>query len=163
MEVLNRVLTMTTKCVIDNGGTLDKFIGDATMAIWGAPLEQEDYTYKAARAGLSMTEGIKAVNIELSRDYGVEVSLGVGIHTGEVIVGNIGAPMRMDYTAIGDVVNTASRLESVAKGGEVYISADVAQTLIGRIETKPLPPLQLRGKANTFEAFSLIGYKDGGK
>lgn len=156
VEILNEYLTLTTKCVMDNHGTLDKFVGDCTMAFWNAPLPQEDAVMLACRAAMAMAEGAKPLEQQLLRDYGHAVSFGIGIHVGPAVVGNIGAPMRMDYTAIGDTVNTAARLEANAPAGTIYISRAVADALQGRIAATPLqhPPL-LKGKAAGFEILTL--------
>lgn len=155
VAVLNRYLALISECILKNGGTLDKFIGDAAMAFWGAPLPQEDYVMKAVQAASDMVRGSSALAEELERLYGRSVSFGIGIHMGPAVVGNIGSPQRMDYTAIGDTVNTAERLESNAKGGCIYISRAVADALEGRIRTSPLGRIPLKGKAEGFEALKL--------
>lgn len=153
VALLNRYLTLIADCILKNEGTLDKFIGDAAMAFWGAPLQQEDYVYKAALAAADMVAGSEALAQELKKKYNRTVSFGIGIHMGPAVVGNIGSSRRMDYTAIGDTVNTAERLESNAKGGEIYISKAVAEALEGRIRTSPLGRIKLKGKENGVEAF----------
>ena len=156
VEILNQYLTLTTKCVMDNHGTLDKFVGDCTMAFWNAPLPQEDYVMLACRAAAAMAEGAKPLEEMLQKEYGKTVSFGIGVHVGPAVVGNIGAPMRMDYTAIGDTVNTAARLEANAPAGKIYISRAVADALAGRIQATPLKELpQLKGKAAGFEILTL--------
>ncbi len=158
VEILNRYLSLTTKCVMENHGTLDKFVGDCTMAIWNAPLKQEDYIMNACKAALDMVEGSKELEKELRETYGRTVSFGVGVHCGKAVVGNIGAQMRMDFTAIGDTVNTAARLEANAPGGCIYISRAVADALEGRIETTSLgSTIKLKGKADGFEILTLDG------
>jgi len=160
VAMLNRYLTLTSSCVAKHGGTLDKFIGDATMAIWGAPLPQEDYVMNAVKAALDMVEGSKALSEELMREYGRTLTFGIGIHHGPAVVGNIGAENRMDYTAIGDTVNTSSRLESQAPGGTIYISKAVAEILEGRIKVRELEEkLKLKGKSEAMEVFVLEGLK----
>lgn len=156
VEILNEYLTLTTKCVMDNHGTLDKFVGDCTMAFWNAPLPQEDYIMLACRAAMAMVEGAKPLEEKLSKEYGHNVSFGIGIHTGSAVIGNIGAPMRMDYTAIGDTVNTAARLEANAPANTVYISRAVADALKGRIAATLLKePPRLKGKTAGFEILTL--------
>lgn len=158
VEILNRYLTLTSSCIMKHGGTLDKFVGDATMAFWGAPLPQEDAVMKAVQAALDMTEGSKALSLELKKEFGRTVSFGIGIHMGPAVVGNVGALNRMDYTAIGDTVNTASRLESNAPGGTIYISRAVADALEGRIRVTSLgSSIKLKGKAEGFEVLKLDG------
>ena len=156
VEILNRYLTLTTECIMRYHGTLDKFVGDCTMAFWNAPLPQKDAVYLACRAAMDMVEGSKALTEELEQRYGRTVAFGVGVHVGPAIVGNIGAPQRMDYTAIGDTVNTASRLESNAPGGTVYISRAVADALGDRARTTSLgSTIKLKGKAEGFECLTL--------
>lgn len=156
VEILNRYLTLIANCILQNGGTLDKFVGDAAMAFWGAPLQQEDYVMRAVRAASDMIKGSEALSQELMARYGRTVSFGVGVHLGEAVVGNIGSPQRMDYTAIGDTVNTAARLEANAPGGIVYISRAVADALAGRIRATSLGgSVPLKGKAEGFEVLTL--------
>ncbi len=156
VEIINRYLTLTTECIMRHHGTLDKFVGDCTMAFWNAPLPQEDPIYHACLAAMDMVEGSKALGAELQERFGRSVSFGVGVHYGPAVVGNIGAPMRMDYTAIGDTVNTASRLESNAPAGTVYISRVVADALGDRAKTTSLGgAIKLKGKAEGFEVLTL--------
>lgn len=156
VEILNQYLTLTTKCVMDNHGTLDKFVGDCTMAFWNAPLPQDDYVMLACRTAMAMSEGAKPLAEMLQKEYGNTVSFGIGVHMGPAVVGNIGAPMRMDYTAIGDTVNTAARLEASAPAGTIYISRAVADAMAGRIKATPLKePPRLKGKAAGFEILTL--------
>lgn len=156
VEILNRYLTLTSTCILQNKGTLDKFVGDATMAIWGAPLPQEDHVYLAVKAARDMVEASAALNRELEEAYGRTVGFGVGVHCGPAVVGNIGAKIRMDYTAIGDTVNTAARLEANAPSGRVYLSRAVADALGERIRTTSLGgSVKLKGKTEGFEVLML--------
>ena len=156
VEILNRYLTLISDCILNNHGTLDKFVGDAAMAFWGAPLPQEDYVMLACRAAMDMVKGSKALSQELLAQYGRTVSFGVGVHVGPAVVGNIGSPKRMDYTAIGDTVNTSARLEANAPGGTIYISRAVADALEGRIRTTSLgDTIKLKGKKDGFEILTL--------
>lgn len=152
VQILNRYLELTSSCIFQNNGTLDKFVGDCTMAFWGAPLPQEDSIYKAVKTAFDMIEQSKALQKELEEKFGRTVSFGVGVHFGPAVVGNIGAPNRMDYTAIGDTVNTAARLEANAPGGCIYVSRAVADALEGRVKFTSLgDSIQLKGKAAGFE------------
>ncbi|MBR7076649.1 MAG: CHASE2 domain-containing protein [Lachnospiraceae bacterium] len=157
VEIVNRYLTLTTECIVRNHGTLDKFVGDCTMAVWNAPIEQEDPVYFACRAALDMIEGSKALSDELMERFGQSVDFGIGINWGPAVVGNIGAPKRMDYTAIGDTVNTASRLEANAEGGTILISRAVADALGDRAKTISLgSSIKLKGKSEGFEILRLL-------
>ncbi len=156
VSIINQYLTLTTECIMRHHGTLDKFVGDCTMAFWNAPLPQEDPVYLACCAAMDMVEGSKALGQQLQKRFGRTVSFGVGVHYGSAVVGNIGAPQRMDYTAIGDTVNTASRLESNAPGGTIYISRAVADALGDRARTTSLGgSVKLKGKAEGFEVLTL--------
>ena len=161
VEVLNSYLTLVSSSIKNHGGTLDKFIGDAAMAFWGAPLAQEDYVMKAVLAALDMAKEADRLGDQLEARFGRRLTFGTGIHTGPAVVGNVGAPDRMDYTAIGDTVNTASRLESNAPGGKIYISAAVANALEGRINAKAIGSIRLKGKAGEFQVLELEGLAEG--
>ncbi len=156
VELLNEYLSLTSRCIRNHGGTLDKFVGDCTMAFWGAPLSCPDPVYRACRAAMDMAEGAVVLANKLRERYGVEISFGVGVHYGPAVVGNIGSTERMDYTAIGDTVNTASRLESAAPAGKIYISRAVADALGAYGETTSLGgSVRLKGKAEGFEVLTL--------
>ena len=131
-------------------------VGDAAMAFWGAPLPQEDYVMHALKAAADMAEGSRALSQELLKRYGRTVSFGIGVHVGEAVVGNIGSAKRMDYTAIGDTVNTAARLEANAPAGTIYISRAVADEAGERIRTTSLgDTVKLKGKKEGFEVLCL--------
>lgn len=154
--ILNRYLTMTSECIERYRGTLDKFVGDATMAFWGAPLPEEDSVFLAVRTAKAIVDGAEEVSRQLKEDIGEELHVGVGVHFGPAVVGNMGAEKHMDYTAIGDTVNTAARLEANAPGGCVYISRMVADKLGDRIKCTSLgDSVKLKGKADGFEVLKL--------
>lgn len=158
VEILNRYLDLTSRCILKNKGTLDKFVGDATMAFFNAPIEQEDYVYQAVKTAWDMVQESRALNEELVEKYGRTVGFGIGVHCGQAVVGNIGAKIRMDYTAIGDTVNTAARLESNAPAGQILISREVADRLEGRIKVTSLgDSIKLKGKAEGFEVLKMEG------
>ncbi len=154
--ILNRYLTMASDCVERNKGTLDKFVGDAMMAFWGAPLPQDDAIYNAVHTAWDIVTGAARVSDELKDEIGEELNVGVGVHFGPAVVGNMGAEKHMDYTAIGDTVNTSARLEANAPKGTVYISRVVADALEGRITYTSLgDTVKLKGKAEGFEVLKL--------
>ena len=162
VKILNRYLTMASACVDDTKGTVDKFVGDAMMAFWGAPIDDDDPVYHAAVTALGIVEGAKKISAELKEEIGEELNVGVGINYGPAVVGNMGSEKRMDYTAIGDTVNTSARLEANAPGGTVYISRSCADRLEGRMKFEPLDhPIKLKGKADGFEILRLIGPAQG--
>lgn len=146
VEILNEYLSLTTNAILKNGGTLDKFVGDATMAVFNAPFDLEDYVYKAVRTAWDMKEGADEVSKRIEERFGKSVGFGIGINCGNAVVGNIGCDFRMDYTAIGDTVNTAARLESNAKRGQILISRDVYEAVRDRVEAAPIGEIPLKGK-----------------
>ena len=156
VEIINQYLNLTTDCVMRYHGTLDKFVGDCTMAFWNAPVHQEDSVYLACRAAMDMVEGAVELGKQLTAQYGRSVSFGVGVHVGPAVIGNIGSPMHMDYTAIGDTVNTAARLEANAPGGKIYITRAVADALGDRARTTSLgSTVKLKGKSAGLEILTL--------
>lgn len=153
VEILNLYLERTTKAVFDHGGTVDKFIGDATMAIFNAPLDLDDYVLNAVKTGLDMAKASNELAATMEEKSGRKVGLGIGINCGEAVIGNIGTSKRMEYTAIGSTVNMASRLEGRAKAGEVIISPNVYERLKGRIEVTSLGFQELKGISEPVELY----------
>ena len=161
VEILNKYLTLTSDCVFANHGTLDKFVGDCTMAFWGAPIAQEDYVMNACRCAMDMVKGSEALSRELMERFGRTVSFGIGINVGDAVIGNIGSDKRMDYTAIGDTVNTAARLEANAPAGMIFISRAVADELGERIRFHSIgDTIKLKGKKDGFEILVLDGIEE---
>ncbi len=156
VEILNRYLNLTTNAVFKNSGTLDKFIGDATMAVFNAPFDLEDYEYKAVCAAFDIVAGAKELEEVCKEKYGRKVAFGVGVNCGEAVVGNIGCDFRMDYTAIGDTVNTAARLEANAKAGQVLISQKIYDRLKDRITVNEVGVIPLKGKSEGVFVYELV-------
>ena len=154
--ILNDYLSHVTDCIFKHNGLLDKFIGDAAMAIFNAPVDQDDYIYESVAAAYDIVKGSSDLQNKIFEKYGKHVSFGVGVHCGEAVIGNIGCKTRMDYTAIGDTVNTASRIEGKAGKGEVLISVDVKEKLENRIRTKDAGFIELKGKAEPVHIYHLI-------
>ena len=148
VEILNEYLELTTTSIFANGGTLDKFIGDATMAVFNAPFDLEDYVYRAVCTARDIAAGSEKLQEKLMERFGKSVSFGIGVNCGRAVVGNIGCEFRMDYTAIGDTVNTAARLESNAKPGQILISSAVYEAVKDRIEVTEVGEIPLKGKSN---------------
>ena len=159
VEILNEYLELTTNCIFRHGGTLDKFIGDAAMAVFNMPFDTEDYVYKAVLAAWDIVQGGKQMEERLMEKFGKSVSFGVGINCGTAVVGNIGCEFRMDYTAIGDTVNTAARLESNAPRGTIYISAAVYEQVKERVTVEEVGTIPLKGKSNEVFVYSVTGIK----
>ena len=160
VEILNKYLELTTNCIFKHGGTLDKFIGDATMAVFNAPFDTDDYVYKAVLTAWDIVQGGAKLEKELKEQFGKEIGFGVGVNCGPAVVGNIGCDFRMDYTVIGDTVNTAARLESNAPKSTVYISDAVYEQLKERIEVEEVGQIPLKGKSNGVFVYSVTGVKD---
>jgi adenylate cyclase len=168
VKILNDYLGMTTKKIFDNDGMLDKFIGDACMAIFNAPFDIDDYEFKAIKAGLGIVKYGEPIAKQVFEEYGITIGFGVGVNCGEAIIGNIGCDFRKDYTGIGDTINTASRLESNAKGGQVIISEETLNRvdengnykLKDRLIVEENGYLNLKGKAKPVLTFNVIGVKE---
>ena len=155
--ILNEYLDLVASCIHRHGGTLDKFIGDAAMAIWNAPYDTEDYTLAAVRAALDMQREAAPLEQKLFEKYGQSIRFGIGVNSGEAIIGNIGAAFRMDYTAIGDTVNIAARLESNAKPGQILVSRAAAENLgESDISLNYLGKLKVKGKNEEIEVFEAV-------
>ena len=158
VEILNDYLTLVTEAIFKHGGTLDKYIGDAAMALYNVPYEQDDHVMRAVRSALHMQELGAALHHDLMERYGRDVRFGIGINTGPAVFGNIGSPSRMDYTAIGDTVNVASRLESNAVAGQILISETVYEKIKDYVEAVPLGGLKVKGRESQVQTYEVKGF-----
>ena len=144
--LLNRYFSAMTDIIFAHGGTLDKYLGDGLMALFGAPTTTPEDASNALNAAVAMQRRILGINTEL-RDEGLaEIGVGIGLHTGEVTVGYIGSERRSEYTAIGDSVNTAARLESNAKGGQILVSDATAKAARSRYKLQPRDPITVKNR-----------------
>ena len=125
VSLLNKYYQAAAKAVLENDGTVDKFVGDAVMAVFNAPLEQKDHVRKAVECALAMRKAFKELNADLKRERLPHLGIGIGIATGVAVTGNVGSHHVVNYTVIGDVVNTAARLQGVAKEGEIVVTEEV--------------------------------------
>lgn len=144
--LLNRYFSAMTDIIFAHGGTLDKYLGDGLMALFGAPTATPDDASNALNAAVAMQRRLIGINRELRDEGFPEIGVGMGLHTGEVIVGYIGSDRRSEYTAIGDTVNTSQRLESNARGGEILISDATAKAAHSRYKLKPREPIMVRNR-----------------
>jgi adenylate cyclase len=157
VEILNSYLDLCEQSIFTNKGTLDKFIGDATMAIYNAPLELEDHAFNAVKTAWDMKQGAALLKEGLLERFGKTVDFGIGVNTGYAVVGNIGSKRRMDYTAIGDTVNTSARLESNAKPGQILISQSTYDLVKERVAVKPLGEIKVKGKETMIPIYEVEG------
>ena len=157
--ILNEFFTMITEVIFKYNGTLDKYIGDAVMAIYGAPIEEENHAEKALETALEMQKRMGLLEKRFL-ERGIEpIKIGIGITTGEAVIGNIGSLRRMEYTAIGDSVNLASRLEEVAKPDQILISENTYRMVKDIVKAKVLEPMAIRGKAGLVQVYEVLGLK----
>lgn len=148
VAVLNRYLEIMVDIIFDREGTLDKFIGDAIMAFWGAPVKTHDHACKAVLAALDMQQAMTGFNQQIRKNGLPEMQIGIGVHSAEVILGNIGSQKKMDYTVIGDGVNLASRLEELTKfyGCPILFSDETCQILNNRVAFRSVDKVCVKGK-----------------
>jgi adenylate cyclase len=146
--LLSEYFTEMVECVFRHGGTLDKFIGDAVMAQWGAPIGEPDDPDRAVRAAIDMVTALDALNAKWRAEGRPELHVGIGLNYGEAFAGNIGSERRLEFTVIGDTVNTASRLCSAAGAGEILVSDELRRALTTPFPLDECEPLALRGKSS---------------
>ncbi len=159
VHLLNEYFTAMTAIIFKYEGTLDKFMGDAIMAVYGAPIDIPDHAERAVFAAIEMSEKMKELQAKWKMEGKREVNIGIGINTGEVVVGNIGSMERMEYTAIGDNVNLTQRLESVAEKGQILISSGTYERVKDKVEATMLDPIKVKGKVEKVIAYSVTGFK----
>lgn len=155
VEILNEYLSSVADAIQKWGGTVDKFIGDAAMAVFNAPRDQEDYIFRAVCAADEILKSSTYIREKYEKRFGKTVSYGIGINCGEAIVGNIGSKSHMDYTAIGDTVNTAARLEAHAGAGQILVSEAVWYAVRDRVRADCIGSLSLKGKSHTVTTYEI--------
>ncbi len=161
VALLNRFFTSLSVPILRQKGTLDKYIGDAVMAFWGAPLLREDDAARAVRAGLEMLREAEALSRELEGLYGARLEIGIGISTGDAVVGHIGSPERMGYTAIGDTVNIASRLQDLTKehGAPLLISHSTYDEVKHDFQTERVGFVPVKGRTEPIGVYRVLREK----
>ncbi|OGO70889.1 MAG: hypothetical protein A2Z37_06440 [Chloroflexi bacterium RBG_19FT_COMBO_62_14] len=157
VSVLNSYLAWAARSILEEEGTIDKFLGDAVMAWFNAPIPQPDHTLRAVRAALAIREGILALHQDMPPEF--QLSFGVGIHSGEALLGLVGTQERLEYTAIGDSVNTAKRLQENAARGQILISKISVGNVRGLVDLKEVPPILAAGKQQPIPAYEVLGLK----
>jgi class 3 adenylate cyclase/tetratricopeptide (TPR) repeat protein len=141
-------------------GTINQFTGDGVMALFGAPIAHEDHAERAVHAALAIQEAVGAYAEALAREKGIGFRMRIGLHSGTVVVGRIGDNLRMDYTAQGDTVNLAARLEQAGQAGSVLVSEATRRLAEGAFEFRPLPDLVVKGRAEPVRAFEVVGRRE---
>ena len=154
VKVLNQYLAAAANAILEEGGTIDKFLGDAVMAWFNAPIPQENHMLKAVRSALAIKCEVNRLNKLMEKED--QLSFGIGVHTGEAVLGLIGAKKRMDFTAIGDCVNTARRIQEHASAGQILISEFLNNELGAAIETTPLEMFNAKGKNEPLLVHELV-------
>jgi adenylate cyclase len=160
--LINRLLTPLSEVVLAAGGTIDKYIGDCIMAFWNAPLDDADHAPHAVAAGLAMLAALERLNVELRAEASdsppAELRIGIGINTGECVVGNMGSERRFDYSALGDSVNLASRLEGASKdvGVPLLLSETTAAAVGDRIPLLALARIRVKGRSEPVVVYTAI-------
>ena len=158
VEILNFYFTKMTEAVHKHNGTVDKFIGDAIMAIWGAPIMSSTHAMDAVNAAMEMMQKLKEVNAWMIEKNYPPLKIGIGVNTGEAILGSVGSEQKADYTVIGDTVNLASRLEGITKqyGCEIIISDNTKKALKDRIPCQVVDMIKVKGKSHATKIYSPI-------
>jgi class 3 adenylate cyclase len=158
VSLLNEVFQLASDRILENGGTIDKFMGDSVMAYFGAPVPGDDHPLRAVTTGIEILQAIDGRNREIQAgpdSEKLQVQLGIGVHTGVVVVGNIGSDRRTDFTAVGDAVNVAQRLEKLARRGEILVSEVVQRRVRGAVEMKFEGERQLSGREEPVHVYSV--------
>ena len=161
-KIMNRYMTVVTKVILENDGTLDKYIGDATMSFWNAPLDNTKHAKDSVKAALEMLDAVKIFNEEIAEEGVPPFGLGIGCNTGVVVVGNMGGEQRFDYTCLGDAVNLASRLEGQSKnyGVLLVLGPVTAERCSDVYQTLELDCIAVKGKKDGVNIFTVLGRID---
>ena len=156
MKLLNEYFTEMARIIFENRGSLDKYIGDAIVAVFGSLIALENPAQAAIQAGIQMMNSLSIANKRWTAEYGLDIHIGIGINTGEVILGNIGSPERMEFTVIGDTVNIASRFSAAARPGQILITRETLTHLGPNINHLELTPIEIKGKTGKLKVFEIV-------
>ncbi len=155
ITILNHYFGDMTDLIFAHDGTLDKFVGDCLFALWGTPLEDKQHAYKAVKCALAIQEKLKTQH---TKDI-PPINLGIGICSGPAVVGNMGSAQRQEFTAIGDTINTASRLSGVSSGGQIIISESTYKMIKDKVKAKKLEPIKVKGKEKPLTVYEVLELK----
>ena len=156
VAILNEHFTLMIDAIFRHKGTLDKFMGDAIMAVFGAPISYGDDAYRAVQAAVEMQQALRQLNEKENRPGRPPIAMGIGITTGNVVSGNIGSEQRTEFTVIGDTVNTAARIQGKTSGGQILISERTYQDVRDRIKTRPREPFHVKGKSEAVAVYEVV-------
>ncbi|ULL14665.1 CHASE2 domain-containing protein [Paenibacillus sp. H1-7] len=159
VDFLNMMFNLITERALHNHGTIDKFIGDAAMILYNAPLDVPNHPYYAVKTAFEIQKGMEKVRKDVLDKYGVTISVGIGINTGNVVVGNIGSYLRVDYTAIGDNVNTAARIESSTSANQILVSESTYELTKDDFDYEYAGEKLMKGKSVPLKLFEVKGIK----
>ncbi|MCA9600923.1 MAG: FHA domain-containing protein [Myxococcales bacterium] len=161
VEMLNEYFELMVEIIFRHEGTLDKFVGDEIMALFGSPVSHKDDAHRAVRTGLEMMHALSEFNRTRESEGEIPIQIGIGINSGEVVAGYLGSSRALEYTVIGDVVNTGARLCSLAKSGEVIISEATYARVKDRFDTQALPAAPVKGKAQPLKIYRVLRERPG--
>lgn len=156
VQILNELFTIVTEIVFRHRGTVDKFVGDCVMALWGAPTQIEDHATLALEAAEEIVSWLEAGNETWEKKYGVTVRIAIGINSGEAVVGNVGSRSRMEYTAIGTTVNVAARLEAIARPQQILISEQTARRAGEGFQLSPVGERTIAGHSEPLRLYEVV-------
>jgi len=159
VDMLNEYFEQMVEIIFKYEGTLDKFVGDEIMALFGAPVAHPDDAYRAVKVAVEQLRVLDQWNKVRVAEGEAAIHIGIGINSGSVVAGYLGSSKALEYTVIGDVVNTASRLCSVAKAGEVIISRKTYDLVKDYFDAQELSPTQVKGKAQALQIYKVLGEK----
>ena len=161
-ELVNRFLTPMTDVIMLKGGTIDKYMGDCIMAFWNAPLDVKNHRQLAIETALRMQDKLKILNLELANEEKLPINIGIGINSGEVVVGNMGSNQRFDYSVLGDAVNLAARLEGQSKsyGVKLVVGEDSTKDCIDQFNFIPLDTIAVKGKTEPVNIYTVMKTND---
>jgi adenylate cyclase len=161
-RLMNAYLTPMTDLILEEGGFVNKYVGDAIMAVWGIPYALPDHAVRACRAALACQRELAQLRPRLKEEYGAEIHMRIGLETGEVTAGNMGSARRFEYTVMGDTVNRASRFEGLGKefGVGIIIGERLKNAIGPAFSTRSLGKVTVKGKSEAVEVFELVGMKE---